>query len=173
MPVARNLQRWLAFALILVVVGSVVAWWRTQERLPQHLRIATARPGGLYHEVARVIGEVLEARTGCTVELRSTKGSVENAALLQRGEVDLAILQATALQGPGELNLHELGVLAPLYPDVLHVVVRRGRGIESIEDLLGREILIGPEGSGMRVSAQHLIDHYHVEPGELRVYRLG
>lgn len=86
---------------------------------------------------------------------------MENVALLRQGEVQFAILQA------GATNMDGLVSVAPLYPDVVQVVVRRGSGITSVAGLAGRSIAIGPEGSGMRASAATLLNHYRIELGSL------
>ena len=56
-----------------------------------------------------------------------------------------------------------LAVIAPLFEDVVHVVVRKGCGLQSIRDLSGKTVVLGPEGSGMRASALDILHHYGVK----------
>ncbi|MCP3914545.1 MAG: TAXI family TRAP transporter solute-binding subunit [bacterium] len=162
-----SVHRWTVPIMALIAVTSATTWWATRERLPRELRIATAIKGGLYHEFATVLADLIEKRTGSVVVLRDSMGSLENGHLLLEGEVDLAILQATALQSHEDLRLSDLAVLAPLYPEVVHVVVRKELGITSVAELVGKNVSIGPEGSGMRESAKHLLVHYRTDVDEL------
>ncbi len=156
-----NLHRWVIVGLVVVFVASVGVWWNSRGRLPREVRIATAEPGGLYHRFAEVFAERFEAQTGRPVAVVPSRGSVQNLELLRNGEVDLAILQATSV--PPET----LGVIAPLYPEVVHVVAAAGSGIEAVGDLPGHRVSLGPEGSGMHVSALELLAHYRVDTTDL------
>ncbi|MEE8525369.1 MAG: TAXI family TRAP transporter solute-binding subunit, partial [Thermoanaerobaculia bacterium] len=140
-----------------LLVGSVVAWYVTREKLPAKIRIATAMEGGLYYQVGVGLRPFLEQHAKREVEILVTQGSVEDRELLLRGEADLAILQG------GAVELDGLVAVAPLYRDLVHVVVRRDRGLESIRDLQGRSVVLGPEGSGMRESAKAVLRHYGIE----------
>lgn len=157
-------HRLLVTGLVAVIATSVVVWWATREPLPQRLVIATAHETGLYHKLAGALEERYEARTGRELELRPTRGSWENVELLEDGDVDLAIVQGTAL---GNSELADLAVLAALHPEVLHVVVRGESSACEVLDLPGRAVSIGEPGSGMRESAGVLLRHYRIDPDEL------
>lgn len=163
---AWSAQRWVVAGMVVVLVASIGAWWATRDPLPRTIRIATAKPGGLYEAFGRALAENLEGSTGVSVELVSTNGSIENSQLLDAGEVHLAILQATALRR-ASVSLPALAVLAPLYPEVVHVIVRADSEIRSIAELAGRALSIGPVGSGMRESAAALLDHYRIAIEEI------
>ncbi len=142
---------------MLGVVGvSLMSWFATRESLPREIRLATAKAGGLYSEFATKLKPYLEERTGSSVILQTTQGSVDNVDLLRRGETHLAIVQA------GTVDLEGVVALAPLYPDVVHVVVRKGSNIQTIHDFAGRQVSIGPRGSGMREAAGDLLSHYGI-----------
>ncbi|MEO2164210.1 MAG: TAXI family TRAP transporter solute-binding subunit [bacterium] len=89
-----QLHRILALLLFAIALTSIGIWVSTRERLPDRIRIATAVQGGMYHSFAKELKEHLSQRTGRTIELVGTQGTVENRRLLDRGEVDLAILQS-------------------------------------------------------------------------------
>ena len=149
--------------MVLVLVGSIVTWYVTRETLPSRIKLATALPGGLYHKVGSDLARQLATRTGAEVEVVSTAGSLENRKKLLAGDVDLAILQAGTVPSDG------LSALAPLYEDVMCVVVRRGRDITSVRDLAGRSVIFGPEGSGMREQALRLLTHYRIKIADTEV----
>ena len=156
-----SLRRWITWGLVALIVVCVVAWFVTREVLPREIRIATATKGGFYYKFASALKPHLERRTGRSVALLETKGSVQNRELLLAGKAHLAIMQAGAFPMDG------LSALAPLYPDVVHVIARQGRGIASIRDLAGKSVSLGRRGSGNRNSALLILEHYDVDPEKL------
>lgn len=155
-PKTRTLRKWLGFVMLSVVVVSIATWFATRESLPPEIRIAAAKSGGLYSEFAAKLKPYLEQRTGRSVVVQATEGSADNLELLRRKEVHLAIMQA------GAVGLEGVAALAPLYPDVVHVVVRKGSDIKTIRNFSGRQVSIGPQGSGMRTTAGDLLSHYGI-----------
>jgi TRAP transporter TAXI family solute receptor len=166
-PETKTMRRWIGIAMLGVLVVSVTVWFATREVLPGKIGLATARRGGLYFEFGTEFSRYLRDCTGREVEVLGTEGSVENVELLRSGKVQLAILQAGTVDLECE-HLHEVVALAPLYPDVVHVIVRRGSRIRSVRDLVGRSVIIGTEGSGMRASALNLLEHYGIRPADLK-----
>lgn len=162
MTSARAFRHWMGAGMVAVLVVSVAAWLVTRERLPGEIRIATADPGGLYHKFAEALQPHLAEATDRPVVLVPTEGSGDNRRRLIEGETQLAILQSGAVPMDGIVSL------APLYNDVVLVVARSGRGIESIADLAGRNVAIGTPGSGMLKSAEEVLTHYRFAPEEFQ-----
>lgn len=161
-PMWRILHgKWFGGAVFICLVVGTVLWFVAQERLPRSIRIATGAKNGQYYLCGEVLASSMKKGTAQRVKLLVTEGSVENQQLLAAGKADLAIIQHGAVPMAG------LAVIAPLYEDVVHVVVRKGRGIQSIHDLSGKNVVLGPGGSGMRASALEILDHYGVKPGAL------
>ena len=152
----KSERRWIVIIPVAIIVVSVVVWFVTRETLPRTIRVATAHEGGLYHEFGEALQKSLEERTGLNVELIQTEGSVENAKLLREGKADVAIVQG------GSSSFDGLSVIAPLYPEVVHVLARKSLSLGSVEDLKARRVVFGPSGSGMRASAERLLEHYGV-----------
>ena len=149
-------RRLMAIGMVAVVLVSVAAWFATRETSPPRIRIATAVEGGLYYKLGAMVEPLLERRAKRPVDLLETAGTLENQELLRAGEAEIAILQ----DGAGDSG--RLLALAPLYKDVLHVIVRRDRGYRSMEDLAGSRIAVGPRSSGMRESAFDVLEHYEM-----------
>ena len=147
--------------MALVAVTSVTTWWLTRDPLPRTIRIVTAARGGLYYRFVVELAERLEKRTGRAVQVIETRGSVENLERLEQGEAQLAILQATSVP------LDVISVLAPLWPEPQLVLVRKNAEIGVVSDLEGRQVAIGPPGSGMRESAGFLLKHYEISTERL------
>src|SRR5262245_28652078 len=112
--------------------------------------MATAAPGGAYHEFGVRYRDVL-ARSGIRLRLVNTSGSLENLALLRdrQSGVQIAFIQGGATTAQVSPNIESLGAVSfePLW--LFH---RTGIG-EGIERFRGRRISIGPEGSGGRALA--------------------
>ncbi len=148
-----RLRKWLALVPAALIVGSIAVWWFTRERLPRTIRIATALPGGLYREFGDALRDSLARRTGARVKIVPSDGSVENRELLLSHKADVAIVQG------GSTPIDRLAIIAPLYPEVVHVIARRG-GATNLAGLAGRQVILGPPGSGMRRSANRVLEHY-------------
>ena len=140
-----------------VFVLSLVVWAMTRDRLPSEIRIATAAPGGLYCKIGTMLAPHIVRRTSRRVTIIETEGTGDNCTRLREGSADLAILQA------GATCMTDLVALAPLYHDVVLVIVRRNAGIETFRELAGRRVALGLPKSGMRASSMALLEHYDVD----------
>ena len=161
-PRTTLLRKYVAWGMIVMLIASLLTWYLTRDRLPARLRIATAEPDGQYFQFGKGLAAAIEARTSIKVAVLPTDGSVDNHARLRSREAELAIVQS------GAVSLRGLAVVAPLYRDVVHVIVRKDRGIQKIRDLKGRNVAVGPEGSGHRESARNVVEHYGLELDDLK-----
>lgn len=120
----------------------------------EELRIGTASLGGAYYPMGQALSNMVNKHAdGYTMVPIVTGGGAENPRLVDSGEVDLGIAPASlsffAVNGKGPykeaLNIKAMG---QLHSSVLHMVTLPGSGIESIEDLKGKRVAIGPAGGG-------------------------
>lgn len=146
-------------AAVLVVCAAV--WYASRPALPPEIRIAAGQPGGLYHTFARDYGKRLGQRTGRPVRVIETAGSGANAELLRDGGAELALIQTTSLPPEGVVGV------APLFPEPLHFLARKGSGIRSPAALADRRVGLGMPGSGIRQNADVILPHYGVAPGRV------
>lgn len=103
--------------------------------------------------------------TGVRCSAKPTAGSLENIAGLGDGSLEFAIVQTDALaqavagdgvfadEGPND----GLRSVMSLYPEALTLVVRADAGIARAEDLAGKRIVLGQEGSGTRALADAFV----------------
>jgi TRAP transporter TAXI family solute receptor len=128
------------------------------------LAIATGGPAGLYYPfgggMASLWSEVLP---GVNAKAEVTGGSVTNVIQVARGESDLGIAMAdvvtSAYAGTGRFpEPLPLRVLFTAYPNIVHVLSLRSSGIESVNDLVGRRVAIGAQGSGTAVAATNMLN---------------
>ena len=156
-----TVRRATACLMFTVLLASLLTWYFTLETLPGRIRIGAGSTGGLYHDFALRIKDLLEARFPMKVEVLETSGSSNNRERLLSGDgpdrVDLAVLQ------DGAVSMTDLYLVAPLYRELLHVIVRKRLKIESISGLKGKRVAVGRVGSGMQVSADKVIHHYQLE----------
>ena len=151
-----TIRRGIAAFMGLALVGSVVAWIVTGESLPKSSRVATGAVNGVFHQLGEALGAAYHRQTERALIPDVSDGSVSNRERLIAGEVDVAMIQG------GSVPMEGLAVIAPLYPELVHVIARRELGIDSIGALDGKRVVLGPLGSGMRKSASHVLKHYQI-----------
>ena len=129
------------------------------------LSIGTGGTGGLYYP----LGGGLAARLSASDSLRQytaevTGGSVENVNRVIAGQIDLAFSLAVTLyeahhgEGDYQSPSPELRIIAPLYPNLVHVVLGRGAAVESFQNLRGMRVSVGPAGSGTEQTSRQLLE---------------
>src|SRR5262249_30646546 len=79
-----------------------------------------------------------------------------NVKLLREGGAELGFMQALST------TPDDVAGIAPLFPEPLHLLVRKGKGIRSVADLKGRRVTLGPRHSGARQNAIAVVNHYQV-----------
>lgn len=118
------------------------------------ISIGTAPPGGAFFVVGGAIGEVLnEHGPDWDVTAEATKGSQENIRRLDRGELDIALLNAAvtyfAVRGEGTWEKpYPLKALMTLAPNVAMFVTPRSSGVQTLSDIRGKRAVVGPAGAG-------------------------
>lgn len=96
---------------------------------------------------------------------QTTAGSVANLDLLAAGRIDSILAQADFAHAAftagglwrGKPAFAGLRVLAYLYPETLHVVVRRAAGIANLAGLRGKPISLGERESGTATNARAIL----------------
>ena len=126
------------------------------------LTLGTATPGGgfpLYGDA--IVATVNEQDPDLNLQPRNTKGSTENVPLLEKGELDIALVQGEvaheSLTGVGRPPAN-LKVLAAMYSTPGMFVVRGDSTARTIADLKGKPVAFGAKGSGLVVLARYVLD---------------
>jgi TRAP transporter TAXI family solute receptor len=124
--------------------------------------LATATPGGGFPVFGQAFAEAIHASDpSLEIQQRNTKGSTENVPLLERGEVDLGLVQGEvayeALTGVGRPPAH-LSILTAMYSTAGMFVVRADSPHRSIADLRGQPVAFGARGSGLVILARYVLD---------------
>lgn len=101
---------------------------------------------------------------------QASNGSVQNLIFIKQGEAQLALTPIgtlyEAVHGVASFEGNQVDnvkILAGLYPNVNHLVARKGSGVEKIEDIAGKSIVPGATGSATEVESQRTLAAYGVD----------
>lgn len=176
-------------ALLALTFGLLFAGWHAAAQDLHYFRIATGNPVGTYFPVGAAIASAISSPPGsppcsekgaCGVDgliavALSSEGSVYNVGAVSAGVTDSGLAQADTIfaayngQGIFKKPLKNLRVIANLYPESLHLVVRRGAGIARIRDLVGKRVSLDVPGSGTRGNAEGVLEAYGVNVRQLKL----
>ena len=133
----------------------------------EFLSLGTAGTGGIYYPLGGAITSLMSVGDSLrqyTAEV--TGGSVENVNRLREDQIDLGFALAVSIfeafhggQDYGEA-FGGLRILAPLYPNMVHVLVPRGSTAMSLGEMAGARISVGSAGSGTEEVARQLLGVY-------------
>lgn len=136
--------------------GAIIALSMGLSAQAAELRIGTASQGGAFYPVGQAISTLVSKYANDTTMVPIvTQGSVENPRLVNSGEVDVGItnnnLSVLANKGVGpykKAGAMELRSLGSLHFSVLHMMTLADSSINSVADLKGKRIAVGPAGGG-------------------------
>lgn len=157
-PASEGLFRWLPVgAGAAIVLALALIWWLTTERAPERIAISSGTEGGTYQALGHVIAQALaQADPPIRADVLKSSGALENARRVAVRPEMLGLVQSNTQLG------RDVKLVARLYPEVFHLLVRSDSGIESVTDLAGKRVALMPEGSGSNAAFYQLLDHYQV-----------
>jgi TRAP transporter TAXI family solute receptor len=148
----RDLLKIYGPAVLLTLLAFLVAYQFVDPAPPKRLVIATGSPEGAYAGFAQEYRNYL-GRESVELEIRHTRGSVENLALLSSGEVDVAFVQGGTEQAATEPLL----ALGSVYYEPAWLFYRGDRLSERLTDMAGARVAVGASGSGTLALARTLL----------------
>jgi TRAP transporter TAXI family solute receptor len=159
----------------LAAVGAAGAAGTPALAQQRFFRIGTGGTGGTYYPVGGMIANAISTPT-INVSAVATNGSVANVNGIIGGSMESGFSQADinswAYNGTGiyegKPKIEELRVIANLYPESVHVVVKKGANIKSLADLKGKRVSIDEPGSGTIVNARALLAAYGVTEKDIK-----
>jgi TRAP transporter TAXI family solute receptor len=179
-------RRQIAFATAVLGLGLLVSLAGGQASEFTFFRIGTGSTAGTYFPVGALIANAISKPPGSRDCARggscgvpgligaavSTHGSVANIEAIESGEIESGLSQADvaywAYSGTGIFEKHgavtKIRSIANLFPESVHLVVRRDLAVYSIADLRGRRISVDQEGSGTKVDALLVLEAYGLGP---------
>ena len=166
-----------------LMAGSVVP---SQAQDIKFFRIGTGSISGVYFPVGGLIASAISHPPGASLcgeggscgvpgmvaVAQASRGSLSNIRDIRAGRLESALVQSDiaylAVNGKapfaGKKAVPGLRAVASLYPEAVHVVVRRDSPIKTIGDLRGRRISLDLKGSGTRSIARLVLKRYGVGP---------
>lgn len=181
------------------ILGAVAAYLFAQgpsitpesEAEARFFQISTASPGGTYFPIGKTLASIISQPPGaepcrdggpCGVPgliavAKASRGSIANVRNVNSGKVDSALAQADVVAWAygGERMFDREGyainlrAIASLYPEAVQLVATRESGIEKVEDLRGKRISVGRQGSGTRADALLILKAYGIEQSDVTV----
>jgi uncharacterized protein len=137
-----------------------------QQQKSARISIATAGTGGSYFPIGAAIADVLNKNIpGVQAKAETTGGAAENIQLVGSGQSDLGIttsyLAYFGINGiePYKEKMPELTVLFTGFQAApLQIVTSQKSGINSIKDLKGKKVGLGPRGGASLLLIRDLFD---------------
>jgi TRAP transporter TAXI family solute receptor len=122
--------------------------------------VVSGKEGAGFHSFAEGLAS-LKSYGGLKIDVHQSEGSLENIKSLKNGEADFGLIQQ-GVEVDGSVR-----AVAVLYPDIVHLLVRKDTKVESIAELRGLRVSLGMRSSGTRLVAEQLLEHYGIEKSNL------
>jgi TRAP-type uncharacterized transport system substrate-binding protein len=128
---------------------------------PDKIVIATGGQGGAYYKFGNRYREEL-ARAGVKVEVRETKGSPDNLALLRdpKSGVSVALIQGGTVSEDDGKDLETLGTV---FYEPLWLFGKRGVTGKGLGGLRGKTVAVGPDASGTQKLVLSLLQRHGID----------
>ncbi len=144
-----------------------------EEDFQTSLQLGTGSTGGVYFPLGQELANILEDNVDVedfSVSSVESGASVDNLAQIARGDMQLGLAQNNtaeeAVAGEGEFEgaaVDNAGFMGQLYPEAVQIITLERTGIESVEDLEGQRIAVGPPGGATRAAAELVLSAYDIE----------
>ena len=158
----------LALTATLALAGAAQA--------QQFFRIGTGGTAGTYYPVGGMIANAVSQPGKIVATAQASNGSLANVNGIVGGSMESGFSQADvaswAFKGngiyEGKPNVPGLRLIANLYPESVHVVVKKGAGIKSVADLKGKRVALDEPGSGTLVNARAILAAYGIKESDIK-----
>lgn len=145
---------------------------------PAFIDLGSGSTRGLYYPTAATMADIVnDADVPIRAYVHATGASVDNCRQIGSGQLQMGLTQSNiawyayhgsgiaAFEGKPERVLR--GMLM-LYPEVIHILVRRLAGISSVADLRGKRVYVGDTGSGTVEDVNNVLAAAGLTTGDLR-----
>jgi TRAP transporter TAXI family solute receptor len=142
----------------------------------QFFRIGTGGTAGTYYPVGGMIANAVSQPGKIVATAQASNGSLANVTGIAGGAMESGFSQADvatwAQKGTGifegKPSVAGLRLIANLYPESVHVVVKKGSGIKSVADLKGKRVALDEPGSGTLVNARAILLAYGIKESDIK-----
>jgi uncharacterized protein len=137
---------------------------------PAFFRIGTGGTAGTYYPIGGLIANAISTPPQVISTAVASNGSVANVNAIVSGAAESGFTQADvafwAYSGTGifegKPRIQELRSIANLYPESVHLVVRKASNVKSFADLRGKKVSLDEPGSGTLVNAKAILGAYGI-----------
>jgi uncharacterized protein len=137
---------------------------------PAFFRIGTGGTAGTYYPIGGLIANAISTPPQLISTAVASNGSVANVNAIVSGAAESGFTQADvafwAYSGTGifegKPRIEELRSIANLYPESVHLVVRKASNVKSFADLRGKKVSLDEPGSGTLVNAKAILGAYGI-----------
>jgi uncharacterized protein len=163
--------------LLFVSLVFILACGLTSVASAQELKLilATGGTAGTYYPFGGAMAKIWNSKIPrMNVTAQATGASVENVRLINKEEVELALVQTDTIdfayyaKETFKEKLTKMAVIAVLYPEIIQVVVRGDSNIKSFADMKGARIGVGAPGSGTEANFRQLLDVYGLKKEDVK-----
>ncbi len=160
---------------VLFLMGAVATVYAAD-----NLVLATGGTAGTYYPFGGAMAKIWNSKIkDMNVTAQTSGASAENVRLVNKKEVELALVQSDTLDFAFNATeafkepLRAMNAIAVLYPEVIQVVVGAASPIKSIADLKGKKVGVGAPGSGTEANFRQLLDAYGMKKEDVNAQFLS
>ena len=139
--------------------------------VPESIKLATGSSTGYYYRLGQQPEASVENTVSLNIEVQESQGSIDNLQRLLAGDIDAALVQLDVAEE--SMKAGEVKAIAVLAQEHIHLIGRRSDPPPTdtetdaepvtLADLSGQILAIGPQGSGIRFTAQQLLQAARLE----------
>jgi len=160
---------------VLFLMGAVASGYAAD-----NLVLATGGTAGTYYPFGGAMAKIWNSKIkDMNVTAQTSGASAENVRLINKKEVELALVQSDTLDFAFNATeafkepLKGMSTIAVLYPEIIQVVVAAAGPIKSIADLKGKKVGVGAPGSGTEANFRQLLDAYGMKKEDVNAQFLS
>jgi TRAP transporter TAXI family solute receptor len=160
----------------LALGGVVIAAGLAFAQAPAFFRIGTGGTAGTYYPIGGLIANAISNPPQLVSTAVASNGSVANVNAIVGGAAESGFVQADvaywAFSGTGVFQgkpkVEDLRSIANLYPESVHLVVRKAANVKSIGDLKGKKVSLDEPGSGTLLNARAILGAFGVTEKDIK-----
>ncbi|MEO0868290.1 MAG: TAXI family TRAP transporter solute-binding subunit, partial [Cyanobacteria bacterium J06642_11] len=173
---SRQLPKAVAFAIALLPIGLVGC-----SSSPTTIQLSTGSSSGYYYRLGQAISVSTKETVNLDIEVKESKGSLENLDQLLNGDIDVALMQLDVAEA--SMKAGDVRAIAVLAQEHIHLISRQPANqpqtkttatATTLTELRGQTIAIGTPGSGIRFTAEQLLQASRLnQPGTIQTSDVG
>ncbi len=158
---------WISVILTLVTASS---------QAQEFFRIGTGGAAGTYYPVGVMVANAVSVPKKVVATAQITNGSIGNIKSIENDYLESGFSQSDvatwAYKGimayKGKPAVKDLRLIATLYPESLHIVVKQSANIKTVKDLMGKRVALDELASGTFINAKMVLNAFGIKETDLK-----